>query len=366
MLLTNSYAASEREYRVSPNLWFAPMRTALLHWLVPLLGGLIALLAAFFLYRDLDSGRFLAALASANPVWLAVLCLTILFEQLLRGFKWRHILFNLKPVSAFRLFGSILAGYGANVLVPLGISPLVRSWIIARLEGLRFASVITTSAIDRFIDGVIFALIAGSVAVFGTLPQIEGNLRLGLLAAGLINLALFGGLLSVLFMGRNRFREGRSLAAKTIDWIASRGGKRFQNIRHAIVDGILWPHENWRRAAIVILSIAMKGVAASHFIWAGLAVGVILSGWDYLFLFLFAGFSLVLARFVRIPGGFIIGSGYALQLLGVAEEPALATILFIHVLTIVLMIVPGLFVLLRSGVTIRSLRQVTAGTENTV
>ncbi len=339
------------------------MRTALLHWLVPLLGALIAAFIAFFLYRDLDSGRFLMTLASANPVWLAVLCLAILGEQLLRGFKWRHILYDLKPVSAFRLFGSILAGYGANVLVPLGISPLVRSWIVARLEGLRFASVIATAAIDRFIDGVVFALIAASVAVFGALPQVDGNLRLGLLAGGLINLALFGGLLCVLFMGRDRFREGRSWLARAIDWIASKGGKRFQNTRHAIADGILWPRETWRRAAIVLLSAAMKGAAASHFIWAGLAVGVILGGWEYLFLFLFAGFSLVLARFVRIPGGFIIGSGYALRLLGVADEAALAMILFIHVFTLGLMIVPGLFILLRSGFEIRTLRQISHSAE---
>ncbi len=340
------------------------MRTALLHWLFPLLGGLISAFIAFFLYRDLDGGRFLMILASANPVWLAVLCLTILGEQFLRGFKWRHILYDLKPVSAFRLFGSILAGYGANFLVPLGISPLVRSWIVARLEGLRFAAVITTAAIDRFIDGLIFSLIAASVAVFGVLPQVEGNLRLGLLVGGLINLALFGGLLCVLFMGRGRFRGGVSWLAKAIDWIESKGGERFQNIRHAISDGILWPRETWRRAAILFLSAAMKGIAASHFIWAGLAVGVILGGWEYLFLFLFAGFSLVLARFVRIPGGFIIGSGYALQLLVVADEAALAMILFINVFTLGLMIVPGLFVLLRSGIKIRSLRQISHSAEN--
>ena len=107
----------------------------------------------------------------------------------------------------------------------------------------------------------------------------------------------------------------------------------------------------------------MKGAAASHFIWAGLAVGVILGGWEYLFLFLFAGFSLVLARFVRIPGGFIIGSGYALRLLGVADEAALAMILFIHVFTLGLMIVPGLFILLRSGLEIRTLRQISHSAE---
>ena len=82
----------------------------------------------------------------------------------------------------------------------------------------------------------------------------------------------------------------------------------------------------------------MKVIAATHFLWAGLAVGIVLAPFDYLFLMVFAGFALVLARFVRVHGGFIIGSGFALQLLGVPDEQALAMILFNHILSIVLMV----------------------------
>ena len=59
----------------------------------------------------------------------------------------------------------------------------------------------------------------------------------------------------------------------------------------------------------------MKAIAATHFLWAGLSVGVLLGAFDYLFLMVFAGFAMVLARFVRVPGGFVIGSGFAFKLL---------------------------------------------------
>ncbi len=339
------------------------MRSGILHWLIPAFGSVLAVILLFVLYRGLDAALFLDAFMSADPRWLFVLCLTILAEQLLRGFKWRQILYDLKPVSAYRLFGSILAGYGANILVPLGISPVVRSWIVARLERLHLACVLATAAIDRFVDGVVFAAIAAGVAAFSTLPVIEGNFRLALAAAGALNLVLFGGLLWVLFVSRAWLRDQTSALARSIDWLASKGGRRLENVRQAIADGILWPRETWRRVTIVLLSLAMKAIGATHFLWAGLAVGVILGFWDYLFLFLIAGFSLIIARFVRIPGGFVIGSGYALSLVGVGEEPALAMILFIHILTIILMVVPGLFVLWRSGITIRSLQKVAANAD---
>jgi len=98
----------------------------------------------------------------------------------------------------------------------------------------------------------------------------------------------------------------------------------------------------------------MKLVSATHFVWAGLAVGVVLNVLDYFFLMVFAGFALILTRFVRVPGGFVIGSGFALKLLGVPDEQALAMTLFNHVLSFVLVVGFWLVFLWRSGIDIRA------------
>ncbi len=102
-------------------------------------------------------------------------------------------------------------------------------------------------------------------------------------------------------------------------------------------------------------SLGMKAIAASHFLWAGLAIGVVLRPFDYLFLLVFAGFALVLARFIRVPGGFVIGAGFALNILGVADEAALAMIMFNNIFSILLMVGIGLMVFWRSGVKLRTL-----------
>jgi len=107
----------------------------------------------------------------------------------------------------------------------------------------------------------------------------------------------------------------------------------------------------------------MKIIAATHFLWAGLAVGIVLAPFDYLFLMVFAGFALVLARFIRVPGGFVIGSGFALKLLGVADEQALTMVLFNYILASALMVGPGLLFLWKSGVDIRTARIAAAETD---
>jgi glycosyltransferase 2 family protein len=326
-------------------------------WILPLAGGAVAVAAIFYLYQGLNFGRFLTGLRGANPWWIAMLAVTILLEQLVNGWKWRQILYDLKPVSSLRLTGAMLAGYGANVLVPLGISPLVRSWLIARLEALQMGTVLTTTIIARFIDGVVFALFAGIVVVAGKVPQINGNLELGLSVAGALNLALFGGLLWVMFRFRTVFaREGLWLC-RLFDWVAARFRANGMALRQSLCDGVIWPRTRARRLAVILGAIAAKGVAATHFLWAGLSVGVVLAPFDYLFLMVFAGFSMVLSRFVRVPGGFVIGSAFAFQLLGVSDEQALLMILFNYVITIVLVVVIGLVILWQSGIDIREARR---------
>ena len=329
-----------------------------MYWIAPLIGGGLALSMVFFLYRDLNLNLFLVELKGAKFQWVIVLAGAILAEQLIQGWKWRQLLYDLKPISSWRLMGAFLAGYGANIFVPLGISPLVRSWLVARLEGLAVATVLVTTAISRFIDGIVFAIIAGIVAIAGQIPIIEGDAQLGLAAAGAFNLVIFAAILWMLFASRARFAQDGSIVSRFLDWLAAKSRGRFGDLRSGLAKGIIWPRERFRQFAIIAASFAMKAISATHFLWAGLALGVVLGPFDYLFLMVFAGFALVLSRFIRVPGGFIIGSSFALKLLGVPDETALAMILFNHIITLILVVGIGLVVLWRSGIDIRTIRKV--------
>ena len=332
-------------------------RRLLRRWLPPVAGAAVALAMIFYLYRDLDFDRLFAGLRQANLGWIGVLAFAILLEQVANGWKWRQILHDVKPVRTLRLTGALLAGYGANVLMPLGISPLVRSWLVARLETLKMGTVLTTTIIARFVDGVVFALFAGLVAMAGEVPQIDGNLEIGLAVAGALNFTLFGAALWGMFWFRSLFAQEGPLICRMFDrmarWIRADGAA----LRRSLCDGVIWPRAPKHRLGVLLGAIAAKLIAATHYLWAGLAMGVVLAPFDYLFLMVFAGFSLVLSRFVRVPGGFVIGSAFAFGLLGVPDEQALPMILFNYVLSIFVVVGGGLIVLWQSGLDIRRARQ---------
>lgn len=336
----------------SKNLVKQPIR---LIWLViatALAGGVLA-----FLFRNLDLERLLVVFGGTGWWWVVPLIISTPLEQIVRAFKWRQILYDIQPVGTARLFGAVMAGYFASIIVPLGISPFVRAWLIARQEDMNTATVLLTTAVERFVDGAVFACLIGILVIFSTLPVAAGELRAGLVAAGIGVLVLSLTVLMGLFVVKKRLGDDRHFFTKSLQWLEDKAGGRLPGLGVAVAAGIVWPSEKWRRAAVVAASIVMKMISATHFLWAGLAIGILLSPFEYLFLLIFSGVSLVMARFARVPGGYIIGSAFALNVLGVADEEALVMVLLVYVAAMAVTSAVGALAFWKSGVSFGDLRQ---------
>lgn len=332
-----------------------PPRT--LRWW-PVAAGLIAMALLLWVLARIDYQRMLSVLRDGDPLLLVVVPLAISLELLIRGWKWRQLLFDIRPISTLRLFGTIMAGYFANLLIPIGLSPMVRAWLIARLESLRMSAMLATVAIDRFIDGVVFVAFVVLALIFFSFPPAAENIRIGLAVGGLVNLILFSGLLFALARYKRSAKSEQSWVNRWASRLPERMSPAVERTAKSFAEGIVWPRDRWRGAAIIVASIAMKIIAASHFLFAGLAFNVLLQPADYIFLLVFLGFIIIIARFARIPGSFLLGAVFALELLGVEKEPALAMTLLIYFSTTFVVAVFGAWALLRSGLKLAELRTV--------
>lgn len=322
-------------------------------------GALIGLLAVVWVLWRIDFERLHQVIAEAEVGFVVLVPLAIAAEQVVRGWKWRQLLHGIKPVSTIRLFGAIMAGYLANILVPLGISPIVRSWLVARLEGLQIATVLATAAIDRLIDGIVFTGFVAFALGFAVFPDPGGDIRSGLMFGGIGSLVLFALLLFALALWRKQAAGGGDgWAGRLSGRLPARMVGPIEGFLRSFVEGIVWPVELRRSVGVVIASVAIKLIALTHFLWAGLALGVLLQPPDYVFLLVFLGFLIILTRFARIPGGFLVGGVFALDLLGVAEEQGLAVVLLIHFATLATVSIIGAAALWQSGVTIADLRSI--------
>jgi uncharacterized membrane protein YbhN (UPF0104 family) len=330
-------------------------RFARLPWIGIVIGGVLLV----WVLRDLDLARLLAVLKAAEAWPLAILPVATIVETGLRAEKWRQMLTPLGSVGRTRLFGAIMAGYLANMLAPIRVSPLVRAWLVARLEGLSTGSLLATIALDRLVDGFVFLGFAALALLAWRFPDPEGVVRQGITLGAAISLVLLLSLLAVLVaLRRGTAARLRSLLSivpwrRLPDrWRAVAGG-----FAQAFVQGVVWPRETWRTVVIVAASVAMKLIAVSFFVWAGLAFGVRLRPEAYLFLMVFLGFLMFLAGTLRIVGGFTAGAVFALEALGVEVETALAMVVVVEASTHLTVACTGSVALWRLGFSSGRLRR---------
>ena len=324
-------------------------------WL-PWVGGLLGLLALTWVLRSFDFDRFRSILAGADPRWLVLVPLSILFEQLVRAWKWRQLLFRLRPVGMLRLFGCIMAGYLLAALIPLGFGTIARSWLVARREDLKLANVLATVAIDRLTDGIVFACLVPFALFFVAFDDPTGGIRRGLVWGRTGSFVLFAAVLLALLAYRRRATTPDGRLYALIGRLPQRIVPAVQRVATAFAEGIAWPVDVWRGAGVVLASVAIKLLASTTLLWAGLAIGIVLEPAQYLFLLVFLGFLMILGHFLRFIGSFVVGGVLALGLFGVAPEPALAMVLVIEMANILSIASVGAFSLWTQGVALRDLR----------
>jgi hypothetical protein len=220
-----------------------------------------------------------------------------------------------------------MASYFANLIVP-GISSLVRAWLAARREGLKGTAVLATVAIERLVGGAVVAVLAPLTLLMIELPDPAGLTQSALIGAAALSFALFIVLLGALAGWRALSRAG--WLAKSARRLPTRPGALIGVLALAFAEGIVWPRDRARRCGLVLASVAMKLIAATQLMWAGLAFGVHLPVADYLFLLAFLSLLHAFSISARMLGGFTVGAVIALDLFQVPKEQAFAMALVVQ------------------------------------
>ena len=323
-------------------------------WL-PWVGGILGIAALAWVLRGFDLNGFLDVVANADVRFVALVPLVIMAEQLVRAWKWRQLLSPLRPIGTLYLFGTIMSGYLMAILVPLGFGTVARSWLVARRENLKLASVLATVALDRLTDGIVFACLVPVALLSVVFPDPTGGIRAGLIWGSVGSAALFVFALIALLGYRRGALSADGRVARLLGRLPARISEPARRLMTAFAEGIAWPRQAWR--GIVLASLAIKLIAATHFLWAGLALGVALEPGQYLFLIVFLGFLIILGHFARVAGSFIIGAVFALGLFGVSEERALAMVLIVEAANLLSIAGIGALSLGWQGVELGKLRQ---------
>ncbi len=322
----------------------------------PWLGAVIGVLALLWALRNFDVERLRQVLATADYRLLLPLPALVALEQLVRAIKWRQFLHPLRAVGIRRLFAAIMIGYLANHLAPVRVSPLVRAWIVARLEAMRVGTVLASIVLERIVDGFVFVGFTVAAIAFVTFPDESGAVGRGLAWGGAGSLAAFSVLLAGLFYLRRIAAKGSVLPGAILRWLPERLGRGLDAFSVLFAGGVAFPRESWRQLTIIAASIVMKLIAVMYLVLAGLAFNVLLTPMQYVFAMVFLWFLVILAGMLRIVGSFAVGTVYVLGGFGVGVETALAMAIVVQTASFLTLVVTGAVALWTEGLSLSEVR----------
>ena len=312
------------------------------------LGICVSALCLYLLARGMDVRSLVQALRRVNYWLLAPALALVVLGLWLRALRWRLLFYHLSGLRLARLYNVTSIGYFFNSVLPFRAGDVLRSYLLAELEKLDIARVLSTVVLERIADTLTILFLLLVLVPFVALPAV--------LVRPVLGIALVAGLAAVLLL-----------------WLAARSRRNLQ-----------WVDDLLRRAALLnrpwlsrSLAAALQGVSAlgswrrALGLWGwSLAIWLLATLQLYVVMWA-AGLGLPLTAALAVicltSLGMTVPSspGYvgvfeyltvlALGLFGVPREAALGYALLAHALGYLGLIVPGLIAMGVEGFSYASL-----------
>lgn len=189
---------------------------------------LIAVVALWLSFKDVDLESLVAHMRSANFWWILLGVAVQFVSHAVRAWRWKLFL---EPVKAYTSFWSaykaLLAGYGMNNIVPRA-GEIVRPVMLAKRESISIPATLATIVIERISD--LFGLV---VFGFASLYFFEDELTKAFPTLA-DSITLVFGITTILFIVSLAILVNETRTAALIRWMTRPLPERFkEKIHHA-------------------------------------------------------------------------------------------------------------------------------------
>lgn len=324
-------------------------------------GALVAVALLFLFFRGVDWSALGQALRGAQLLPLVGVVLVTVAAYAARAWRWGDLLAPLARVRQIDLFSATMVGFASSLIVPRS-GELLRPWLVSRRFPIPTSAGFATIVIERLIDLItVLALFALYLFVFPQPDaQVEGRwmdlLKFGGAVAGVVAVGVLGFLLA-LHANAERVVGGlERFLTHVPGWLAEPLGRLLRTFSGGLaVLRAPAPH----LAKIGLQSIVVWLVTALGFHLINISFAIDL---PFHTTFLLIAF-LVVGEAIPTPG--LVGGFHAFYLLvlsevyGIDQATAVAAAITAHLLTNLPVLVIGLALLGREGLSLSRVTEVT-------
>lgn len=171
-------------------------------------GFVISIALLVYLFYKVDFEKLSSALKDANYWWLIPNIVLIWVTMIFRAYRWKHMVWPIKQISAKRLFSITMIGFMANNVLPFRLGEFVRAYSLSKQEDVSKSASMATIFVERIVFDLL-ALMIIFVIVLAVSPLILNDI----LQKGSIIVVSVGlvGLLFAVYLSSRGNRESHIL-----------------------------------------------------------------------------------------------------------------------------------------------------------
>ncbi len=139
------------------------------------IGILISVLCLYFVFRNIEFGKVIATLGSANYCYLTLSIILQLSTIWLRAERWKYLLAPIKQLTFRHLLPATMIGFMANNVLPARAGEFIRAYVIGKKEHISKTASFVTIILERICDSLTMLLFLVIILLFVDFPQRAGS-----------------------------------------------------------------------------------------------------------------------------------------------------------------------------------------------
>jgi uncharacterized protein (TIRG00374 family) len=289
------------------------------------------------------------ALGSANYAYIPLAVLLSLVTNVLRSYRWKHVLNPLQRVGVLSLFSGVAVGYMANNVLPARLGEVVRSYYLGKKEGLSKSSTLATIVIERLFDGLTLLIFLALISLFLSFP--DWVKAVGWATATI--LVAFLGVLGVLVVKR---KSTLGLVERVTAWLPGPITERVHDLTGSFLTGLAIL--NHGRDALLALTFSVLAwiVEAGTYYVVSLCFDFHLPVHGAMIAVAIVNFGILLPAAPGYVGTFEFFCVSALGLVAIEKSVALSYALVLHAVLVVPITLIGMVYFFKDQVSLTEMR----------
>ncbi len=326
-----------------------------------LFGAAVSVLFLWFSLRGTHFSEIGAALAQARLWWCAPLLAAYCLYYWIKAIRWRLLLAPMTETTARAIFPPMMIGFMFNNILPAHLGEFARMYLGARQLRLRKTQVLATIVLERVLDmlAVLFFLALALFAAQSVAPALihAGYVIAACAAAFMVVAALYIARTAAFLelVRRLTFFVPRLARARGLGFLERMRGAVLHQLEVG-VEGLYALRRPRLLAGIIATSIAQWALMGLSAYAALLAVGIRVHLSAAFIVLAATTFAVTLPAAPGFLGSIQAAFNIALVPFGVAEADAFAASAFFHVPTYLIVTLPGLYLLRRTGYRLRQVQ----------